>query len=232
MKLRSCALLLVGVLTLAVAPLASAATYDVTIEDLVPGGPATGQPISPPVAVVHGPGYSMFDVGAMATPGLSMVAEDGATATLVAEAMANGDVGDVQVGAGPFFDSVTVMVNGMPGDRLSIAAMLGRTNDLFTGGHDAVLPAVGSTVIMTNAYDAGTEVNTGLIEHIPFYGNGFVGPDESNPIAMANSYTIANDPDYGVLEFTFPPVARITVTRTDPTATASTTWGGIRGLYR
>jgi hypothetical protein len=212
---------------------ASALEYEVKIENMIPGGPEMGQPLTPPVVVVHGPGYSLFNVGVYATAGLEALAEDGVTADLVSEATASPDVYAVAVGGGPFFDMVTVQISGDAGDLLSLAAMLARSNDLFTGLHDVALPGSGSVVIdPTNVYDAGTEENTGLVEDIPFYGNSFVGPDEMQPISMISTYSVVNDPVYKMLDYEFPPSARITITVMDPTPTEKSTWGGIKDLFR
>ena len=222
-----------GCSSLVLAGAASAATYTITVEDLVPGGVATGQPLSPPVAVVHDGSYSLFAAGAAASPGLEIVARDGNPMTLVMEAEGASGVSYVTTGsAGPFFDSVQFTIDGNPGDLFSVAMMLGRTNDLITGIHDVVLPTSDTVVMMTNAYDAGVEMNTGMIEDIPFYGNSGVGPDEDGVIAMINSYTIFNDPDFGQLDFTFPPAARITIEPGNTTPVETTTWGAIKGLYR
>ncbi|MEZ4647758.1 MAG: spondin domain-containing protein [Candidatus Eisenbacteria bacterium] len=221
-----------GLTGLAFAGAASAATYTITVEDLVPGGPATGQPLSPPVAAVHDGSYSLFAEGAAASPGLEIVARDGTPTTLLMEAEAASGVSYATIGsAGPFFDSVQFTVEGEAGDLFSVAMMLGRTNDLITGVHDIVLPSSDTVVLMTNAYDAGVEVNTGMIEHIPFYGNSGVGPDEDGVITMIGSYTIFNDPDFGKLDFTFPPAARITIEPGNTTPVETTTWGAIKGLY-
>lgn len=232
--MRSFMTILTGTVFLAGAAIAaSAATYEVIIEDLIdPPGPAMGQPLTPPVVVTHGAGYSMFSAGSVATPGLVALAEDGMTAILAGEATADPDVEAVAVGGGPFFDSVAVMISGTPGNRLSLATMLARTNDLFTGVHDLLLPAEGEIFVDTNAYDAGSEVNSGLIADIPFYGNVGVGEDEGFPVTMIGSYTVFDDPDHGELSWSFPPTARITVRIVDPTATAETTWGAVRGLFR
>jgi hypothetical protein len=204
--------------------------YTIQIENLVPGGPETGQPMTPAVGVVHGPGYSLWMPGGMATDGLTLQAEDGDPSLLVAEAMASPHVSFVGVGGGPFFDVDVFEVEGSPGDLFSLSTMLARSNDIITGVYDVELPAM-EAVIMTEAWDAGTEENTGLIEHIPFYGNPFVGPDEKNPIAVISAYSVVNDPDHGQIDFSFPPVARITISRMVSTPTQEATWGGIKDLY-
>jgi hypothetical protein len=204
--------------------------YTITVEDLVVGGPDTGQPLSPPVAAVHDAGYTMWEPGGMASPGLEIVARDGNPMTLEAEAMASPNVFDVAVGDGPFFDSVEFSIEGDPGQLLSIACMLGRTNDLITGIHDVALPAADPIEMETTAYDAGVEENTGLAEHIPFYGNPGVGPDESMPIEMISLFVVHNDPMFGELTWTFPPAANITVELTATPVEAST-WGAIKSAW-
>lgn len=227
------ALLIAGIALVGSVGLAQAELYEVLIEDLIEGGPETGQPFTPPLVVVHNADYSLFAEGTFATAGLEALAEDGVTTGLEAEALASPDVYNVEIGGGPFFGSETVEIAGTPGDRLSLVTMLARSNDLFTGIADVVLPAAGSVVIApTSVYDAGTEENTGLVEHIPFYGNPFMGPDEDNPIAMIGSYEVVNDPQHGTIHFDFPPSARITIRVVDATPADSETWGGIKTLFR
>jgi hypothetical protein len=205
--------------------------YTIMVENLMPGGPDTGQPLTPPLAVVHDAGYNLFAPGGFATPGLELQAEDGDPSVLAGEAMASASVFDVVIGDGPFFDEVTLSVDGMPGQLLSVSTMLARTNDLITGIHDLVLPTDSAPAeMMTSAYDAGTEVNTGMVEHIPFYGNTLVGPDESEPIQEIMEYTVVNDPTHGQLNYTFPPVARITVQR-GATPVEAVTWGAVKSLW-
>lgn len=217
--------------SLTLAANASAMTYDILIENLIPGGMATGNPLTPPVAVVHDNSYSLFMDGGKATPGLTLQAEEGNPADLVAEANASSGVSSVTVGDGPFLGMVMMSVEAEPGDLLSISTMLARSNDLITGIHDVVLPAMGSMMMMTNAYDAGTEENTGLVADIPFYGNNFVGPDEANPISMINAYTVFDDPDAGQIDYEFPPVARITVTAHPSTPTEAASWSEVKSRY-
>lgn len=228
--LRGCALLL---LVFAVAPAALALNYEITVENEIPGGVETGQPFSPPVAIVHGLEYMLWELGEPASPGLAMVAEEGATMTLEMEAGADPDVRSVTVGTGgPFFDSRTFEITAEPGDLLSIAWMLGRTNDLFSGIANVYLPASGSIEYQTSVYDAGSEMNTGMIAHIPFYGNSGVGPDEGGVVSMIDSYAVVDDPDQGRLEWAFPPAGRLRVRVLDPTPVAETSWSAVKALFR
>jgi hypothetical protein len=230
---RSSLFLLAALIAGAGAGVSHADVYKITVENMIPGGPETGQPMTPPVGVCHGPGYTLFAPGDFATDGLEILAEDGVPTDLAGEAGAHPDVHSVVIGDGPFFDSVSFQIEGDPGDLFSVVTMLARSNDLITGVHDVELPAEGTVMFSpTNVYDAGTEENTGLVEHIPFYGNMFVGPDEENPIAMIDSYTVVNDPDQGELVYEFPPSAKVTIENLGATATVRTTWGAVKKLYR
>jgi len=202
---------LVALLACAGGP-AAADVYTVTVENLIPGGAEMGQPMTPPLAVVHSPAYSLVTPGSMATKGLELLAEDGVTADLAAEAKASGAVKGTAVGAkSPFFDYVEFTVEGAPGDLLSVVTMLARTNDLITGVFSLPLPRVGARSTEVPVLDAGTEQNTGMVKDIPFYGNSMVGPDEHVPIKMIECYSVSDDPKQGTMEWCFPPAARISV---------------------
>ncbi|MFB3906953.1 MAG: hypothetical protein ACE15D_00985 [Candidatus Eisenbacteria bacterium] len=110
--------------------------------------------------------------------------------------------------------------------------MLGRTNDLFAGLHDVALPAQGVDVQDADVWDSGTEVNTGMIEDLGFYGHPNTGPDEDAPITSIASYTVYDDPTYGELTWNFPPGGRVTIRSVPPTATSETTWGAVKSLFR
>lgn len=185
-----------------------AMVYHVEIKDLDPL-----QPLTPPVAIVHDSGYEIFAVGEASTPGLEAVAEEGNPEILVEEASADPHVKSVVVGgAGGNFFGAKFYVIGEPGDLLSIASMFARTNDNFIGLSSMPLPSSNDPVVMQfEAYDAGTEVNTGLASDVPFYG-GHEGPDEGGVVQVANQYAIVDDPDMGVIEFNWPPSAMITIT--------------------
>jgi hypothetical protein len=229
-KMIACA----AVLSALAVSCATAGTYQILIENLVPGGMETGNPLTPPVAVVHGAGYQLYTPGGFASPGLEEVAEEGVTTTLEAEAGASADVTDVSVGPGPFFTTSSFTVEGAPGQLFSVVSMFGKTNDVFTGVRNIPLPeaGTGSVSYMTDTYDAGTEVNTGLVQDIPAYGNLYVGPEDNQAIALIASFTVLDDPLYGTLTWTWPPAARVTITAPDPTPVQPTSWGGVKALFR
>ncbi len=194
---------------LLIAHVSYALTYHVEIMDMDPM-----QPLSPPVAVVHQGGYHLFQAGMEVTAGLEGIAEEGMTGVLVDEAESHPMVHQTVVGGdGPTFSSHKFLIEGNPGELFSFASMFGRTNDIFVGIADVPLPQPDSPMeIDAMAYDAGTEVNTGLMAHIPFYGNVGVGETESGVVAEINQYVIEDDPDMGRIEFNWPPTAKVIIT--------------------
>lgn len=136
--------------------------YDVTISNL-----ASGQLLSPPVLAAHSADFAVFEVGERASEGIWTVAEQGNPMKLAEELGATPQVAAVAVAAGPVHrvggpgpSSMTVRIESHGASRLSVAMMLGCTNDGFTGLSSVPLP--GSMVPTTYygaAYDAGTERN-------------------------------------------------------------------------
>jgi len=231
--MKKMAILMTLALVAMAAGSASALMYEITVTDDIAGGPETGQPFSPPVAAVHNSDYELWMPGSYASPGLILVAEEGDPSVLAAEAMASPDVHAVEIGSdGPFFDQVVFMIEGEPGDEFSVAWMLGRTNDLFSGVYDITLPPEGTTLeLQALAWDAGSEVNTGMIEDLGFYGNPMTGPDEDNPIQMIDTYTIYNDPDYGMLTWDFPPCGHVTIEPMGGVANDASTWSQVKAQF-
>ncbi len=146
-------------------------SYEVTITNL-----AATQPISPPVVVTHHARNSFFQVGSPASAGITAIAEDGNPEVAVVALDGARHVTDVvNVGQpltlagttfGDFSDSVTIHIDGMRDDQLSVAGMLICTNDGFAGGDGLTLPRRGSVTYYLGAYDAGTELNTEESEDI------------------------------------------------------------------
>lgn len=195
--------------SLCLALTAQSTIYHIEIKDL-----ESGQPLTPPVAVVHQAGYSLFTVGQSVTPGMEALAEDGLTGTLVNEANSNPQTFSAIVGGNaPTFGSFKFLVEGNPGDLLSIASMFAKTNDNFIGISAVPLPGGDSPmVIELQVYDAGTEVNSGLAAHIPAFGNELLGETENSVVTTISQYTLVDDPALGQVNFTWPPAARITIT--------------------
>ena len=163
------------------APAASAGkvrTYEVTITNLT-----TGQPFTPPVVAAHKRPTGIFDVGDPASFALQQVAENGVNSFLLAALAANKHVSSsfevatpplvpaADPGGSGFSDTVTFEISSSKGAKyLSIATMLICTNDGFTGIDGVRLPKkVGQSVtVWSDAYDAGTEINTeDFIDMVP-----------------------------------------------------------------
>jgi hypothetical protein len=142
-----------------------AAEYELTITNTNPG-----QNFSPPVIVLHGPGFRLFELGQPATEALWRLGEDGSTAEY--QALTDPDVRAIIVGRpvhrrdSPVF---TTALQTPPDVLVSVAAMLSLTNDGFVAARSIELPAdVGaSTTVALRAYDAGSEVNTESCAHVP-----------------------------------------------------------------
>lgn len=149
-------------------PLPFTATYRVTISlawtsSTHPGFVPPNPHISPPVAAVHSVPNAMFGRGALASPGIEIMAEQGGTNTLRAELAANPQVGDVDVTSGiNGSGSVTLTLTTdqtMP--FLSIVSMLAPSPDWFVGRRNIEVFTgdgwlVDALVPMAN-YDAGTD---------------------------------------------------------------------------
>ncbi len=140
-------------------------TFSVTIQNLV-----SGQPLSPPIVATHKSDFKMFRVGRDASTELELIARDGNQMPmydLLTDSRHVYDVVDVGVpltpggsSVGGFTDSVTFLIQGREGDKMSLASMLICTNDGFVGLDRVKLPKKGSSVFIVHPYDAGVEDNT------------------------------------------------------------------------
>ena len=162
---------------------------------------AYGQPQTPPLVVLHGAEASLAQAGTPAGEGLQQLAENG-NAQILADALTGAEgVGAVAVGEHPIasggvpgaaelpsFASLEVSGPSSAG-LISIASMLICTNDGLSLVHDAPLPAeVGeSAVYYSDAYDAGTEVNTESFADLVPPCQGIVGvTGEAEGSGMSN----------------------------------------------
>jgi len=166
------------------------ATYEVTIVNLT-----DGQPLTPPVIATHNGGVRIFRVGRTASFEVKEIAENGNAGPLIASLNGDGRVFDVEAGAFPlvpggtpgsamFPDSVTLTIEGTSSAKyLSWESMLICTNDGFTGLDRVRMPGqVGESITMlTNAYDAGTEVNTEDFADIVPPCQGLIGVTSDDP---------------------------------------------------
>jgi hypothetical protein len=168
---------LLAVVLLAVPATATAEnpkTWQVTIDNLTgPPVASFGQPLSAPLVAVHSNRVEMWSAGEPASETIRYIAEDGypqfGLAALTGQAGFE-SVAIEHLGTFPGFPGLvplpifpgasrtfTVTSSGKY-DRLSIAMMLGLTNDGFTGVDSVPLHGDGGTYL-TSAYDAGTERN-------------------------------------------------------------------------
>ena len=110
----------------------SGGTYTVTLENISGSGPLL-TPISPVFHAVHGDSYGAFTAGETASAGLESLAEDGDPSVLVTEAATAGADAE-SAGSSPIGPGESISFTATPtstNSRLSLAAMVGQTNDAF-----------------------------------------------------------------------------------------------------
>lgn len=206
-------------------------TFEVTITNNT-----GGQPLTPPLVLTHRASVELFEVGEVASEGIKEIAENGNLAPAVEFVMENKHVIDFVVALGdppPIVPgaSRTFEITAERGAKfLSWASMLICTNDGFTGVDSVRLPkVVGDTVtVNTDAYDAGTEINTeDLADIVPpcqivvgVEDETSAGTGMSNP-ALAENGVITHHAGIQGIDDLVPsihgwtnPPATITITRT------------------
>ncbi len=136
------------------------------------------QPLSPPAAVLHDSSQHWWSVGAMASVELEKMAEGGDASALLGLMPNNpqhASSGPLLPGASETF---TLETADATENRLSVVGMLVNTNDGFSGLNGLELDGMQSgqtQVIFTNAYDAGTEMNSEAAGTIPGPADGGEG---------------------------------------------------------
>jgi len=176
-----CGLLSASALTGTSAWAGSTDSYKITVTNLTPG-----QPFAPVMAAGHRPGLTFFNVGEAPDDELAMLAEAGNGSPMVAKLLATPGVRDAKVSTqGLTFPgkslNMTISVK-RDSDHVSIAAMLGATNDAFFAVTDVALPKGRRAVVyQADAYDAGSETNDELCTTVPGCGGGPAGysPDDA-----------------------------------------------------
>lgn len=152
---------------------------------------------SPGAWAVHEETVRMVALGEVATPGLESLAEDGDPAPLVDELAGSEGIDD----AGSFTETVsgdpppigpgmsfTFEVEGLPGDRLSLATMWVNSNDWIVATPEQGVPLFDPddasprvSVLELELLDAGTEVDQPLgvgLDQAPRQDEPDTGPDE------------------------------------------------------
>jgi hypothetical protein len=206
--------------------------YEVTVENLT-----ANQPFTPPLVATHRAAVHIFRVGQAASEGVRQIAENGDLDPMIAAIEADRHFADYAVLFGPDVPPVLggQVVSGqlrasLGATRLSWISMLVCTNDGFTGSTSVALPRqVGDAVsFLTNAYDAGTEINTENFDDLVPPCGPLTGVDSqgrgtgvSNP-ALAEGGVIHHHPGIQGSADLIPaihgwtdPVARVTVTRVE-----------------
>ena len=131
-----------------------------------------GQPITPPIAVVHDSGASLLPQNAGTLDGLEELAEAGAQSPLAASlAGLDGVKGVFSLDPPPIppGEEVAASITASPGDHVSVIAMLACTNDAITIG-TLVVSESGQAMSSGRVYDAGTEDNAETDGHGPVSG--------------------------------------------------------------
>ena len=145
----------------------SAASLNLTVRNIT-----AGQPITPPIAVVHDSGASLLPQFSDSLDGLEELAEAGAQSALAAsleEIVGVKGVFSLDPPPIPPGEEVTSAITASPGDHVSVIAMLACTNDAITIG-TLVVPESGQAMSSGRVYDAGTEDNTETRNSVPCLG--------------------------------------------------------------
>lgn len=197
------------------------ARYEIIVENLTPAtGEGSSQPFSPPILATHEKGMHVFQFGMPASAALEAVAEDAQGDALIGMLRGSPLVHEVAVGDGVIVPGADARFEiGVDGAmrNLSMVFMLVNTNDAFGGLDGAKLPMWGESTIYVRAWDAGSEQNTELAEHIPgpCCGSPGMGMDEEKPVRFHPGLTGAGDLDPDLYGFGRK-VAKVTIRRLDP----------------
>lgn len=150
---------------------APVAEYKVTITNITKASQFT-----PILAATHRASIQYFELGAPASPGLALLAEDGNVSLLAEELTATGKVLDAAnsadvLGSPPLLfagQSVTLTLQSTSRyARFSLAAMILPTNDSFVALDSVSLPRRGQRTYYASGYDAGSELNDEWCANIP-----------------------------------------------------------------
>jgi hypothetical protein len=161
------------------------AEFELTLENLTPAtGPGASQPLSPPVLAVHNSRFRIFKEHRYASDELLQIAEDAVNGPMIDLLSNSTKVFDFAEGEGVILPgaSASFTLKAKRGfSKLSLVCMLVNTNDAFAGISRARLPRHGKRIYYLYAYDAGTEKNTELTDHIP-------GPCCGNPLVRVPTH--------------------------------------------
>ena len=158
---------------------------DVTVRNVT-----SGQPITPPVVIVHTGSLASLPAGAASIAGLETLAESGdpsdfATGVALYPGVKSASVMDV---SGPIPGGEEAVAEGIaaaPGDYISVMGMLACTNDAVAFG-TAIIPAHGGTPLMSSGavYDSGTELNDEAEATVPCLGGEGVSAADGEGVTV------------------------------------------------
>lgn len=153
--------------------------YKVTITNLTPG-----QPLAPIMVATHRPGFAFFEEGQPPSDELARLAEAGDGKPMAAKLAALPQVDEATVSTTgltfPGKSTSVMIVAKRPFSRLSVAAMLGATNDAFFAIKNVRLPLGKAPITyMAPAYDAGSETNDELASTVAGLGGQGYSPNDS-----------------------------------------------------
>jgi hypothetical protein len=197
--------------------------YKVTVTNLT-----NAQPLSPVAVILHGKGYTMYEIGAPASVALERLAEGGDNTLLIAEAEADTHVKEAKGGAGAIVPggAESVRVSGDGAECIGVATMLVNTNDAFAGSNCIDISKLHEGEAMhlnVGAYDAGTEGNSESAATIPGPaggGEGFNAARDDRDFVAAHGGVVTSDDGLAASALTYDhrwdnPVMRIDIVRID-----------------
>ena len=190
--------LLAAALAAALAPVAAqAADLDISITNLTGGIYYT-----PLLVAAHPAGTHLFRSGEAPSSALQAMAEGGDTSGLESAVSAAGGQSVVDPAGGFLGPGVTAGPAALSTDaantHLSVTAMLLPTNDGFVGVDSWEIPTTpGTYTVYLNAYDAGTEANTELMNPGAGGAPGVAGipGDPSGRAGSGGSGVVADSPN-------------------------------------
>lgn len=169
----------------------SQATFEVVVTNIT-----SAQVLTPLGVVIHRPGYTAWSAGSTASVGLENLAESGNPAAFVDEAGLNANVNTIAMGSAPFTagnsQTIEITTNHSNNLELTVASMLGNTNDAFTGVTNwkiGNLKIGDSMTAMPHVYDSGTEDNVETAATMPGPAAGGEGFNPARP-SVTNVITI------------------------------------------
>ena len=189
--------------------------YAVTVTNLT-----RGETFTPIMVATHTKGTHVFNLGEAASPELSAIAEGGDFGPLSTQLTNSGAAYDIATNGAllPPGGSTTIMVKMMDDFKyVTVTSMMIPTNDGFVAVNGVKGPKHNhARVVMSPAYDAGSEPNDELCANIPGPTCGGQGP---SPDASGEGYVHIHAGIHGIGDLTSAdydwrnPAARIVIKR-------------------